>query len=578
MPTSYDHLFDGLYTYSLSVLCEPAAAAAAVLEVRRLAQRHGDRLADPALRRAWLYAAARCACVRRLPEAGRAAVDELPGELAALAWPEAAGITAEQREVLELTLRHRLDETELAAVLELPAAEAARLLTAARAELAATRRVLLALDDGGCPELARLGGSGEPPVLGPALRRELVGHLSDCPTCRGIAERTDAPAAEPRLLAAPPGLREAPDPAVPPAQPHFDAAGFPRHRAPAPVRRPGYGLPERLVLVRQRALTTGVLAAVLAAPLMALWVAHQDGSPTTGAAAVSSVRVDSPAPEPDTDEGAVPVAPLPAAGSGTAIHGVPAALVGTTTDGTGAETLLPRVLGAAVPVPGPGAVPLSSPLLHADPLPAASGLSVEAGSYGNRTVLTLTNTSTAPLDWHAVLSCDWLRLSRDSGTLEPGQRITVIVTVDDQHAPDGEWLAQISLPPSQDVVTLEGGPGLRGVPGPPTSSPSGFTPSPSANPSGSASATPSDGPSAGSSASTPPSSSASPSASPTSGVPVSASPGSTSPGSPSSGRPSPGSPSSTPSTRPTATPTPSESTSASTPDSTTSPSPSSPAR
>jgi hypothetical protein len=312
-----------------------------------------------------------------------------------------------------------------------------------------------------------------------------------------------------------------------------------------------------------------VLAAVLAAPLMALWVAHQDGTPTTGAAAVSSVRVDSPAPAAGSEDDAVPAVPAPAAGTtGTAIHGVPAALVGTATDGSGAETLLPRVLGAAVPVPAPGAVPLTSPLLHPAPVPAASPLTVEAGSYGNRTVLTLTNTGATPLDWHAVISCDWLRLSRDSGTLAPGQRITVIVTVDDQHAPDGVWTAQISLPPSQEVVTLAGGPGLRGVPGPATSSPSGLTPSPSASPSGSASATPSDGTSAGSSPSTAPSSSASPSASPTSGTPVSAPPGS----------PVPGSPSATPSTQPTAAPTPSNSTSASTPDSTTSPSPSSSAR
>ncbi|TQF04828.1 hypothetical protein E6W39_24620 [Kitasatospora acidiphila] len=571
MLTSYGRRLDGLYTYCLSVLCERPAAVAAVLEVRELARGGGAGRIDPALHRAWLYSAARYACVRRLSEAGGAVADELAG----LAWPEAAGLPAEQREALELSLRHGLDEAELAAVLDLPAAEAARLLAAARAELAATRRALLVLACGGCPELARLGGTGggprRPPVLGPALRRELVGHLAGCPTCRGIADRAEAPAAEPRLLPAPDDLHQAFDPTTPLPQVHFDPDGFPRHRAPGRLRRHGCELPARLVLMRQRALTTGVLAAVLAAPLTALWMAHQGDTTATGAATVSSVRVDTPAPAPgpQDDDTTAPLVPLPTPTPGTAIRGVPAALVETTTNG--AETLLPPVLGPAVPVPAPGAVPLSSPLLSPVPLPAASALRVEAAGYGKRTVLTLTNTGTSALDWHAVVSCDWLRLSRDSGTLEPGQRITVIVTVDDQRAPVDDWAAQISLPPSQAVVTLTGGPGLRGVPTPVASSPSGFTPSPSANPSGSASAIPSDGASAGSSASTAPSSSASPSASPTSGPPTSPSPTSPSPSATGS--------SITPSAQPTVAPTPSGPTSASTPGSTTStPSPSSPAR
>ncbi|MFE9426616.1 sigma-70 family RNA polymerase sigma factor [Kitasatospora sp. NPDC006697] len=562
MRTAYQRQLDGLYTYCLSVLCDPVAAAAATGEVRELAESGGDRLTDPALRRAWLYSAARYACVRRLA-GGRAdgPVDDPArqrGELAALAWPEAAGTTAEQREALELTLRHHLDEGELAAVLGLGPGAAARLLAGARAELATTRQALLVLGVGSCPELARLGGPGAEHwrgwVLGPALRRELVRHVDDCPTCRGTAGRVagavgpDAvPPAGLALLRAPAWLRDPAGarPAEEPPAAVFDARGLPRHRAPGLLERhrAGGDLHERLVVARQRLVSTGVLAAVLTAPLAAFWVAHRDGTPVAGAAAVSSVRVASPPPGAD-DEPPAAVAPIaPAVGDGGPEAAVPAPVVGRPGGGpavagavpvrglaaalvgsASAETLLPPLQGLAVPVPAAGAVPLSSPRLQPAPLPApAAALDVTAGSYGNRTVLTLTNTGGSPLDWHAVVGCDWLRLSRDSGSLAPGQRITVIVTVDDQHAPDADWTASIALPPSSAVVTLSGGPNRRGVPAPgPSASatdtpPAGTTPSASAKPSGSASATPSDAPSAGSSASTAPSSSESPSASPTSG-------------------------------------------------------------
>ncbi|WP_425556323.1 BACON domain-containing protein, partial [Kitasatospora nipponensis] len=390
---------------------------------------------------------------------------------------------------------------------------------------------------------------------------------------------------------------------------HFDQRGFPRHRAPTlwERHRPGGDLHERTVLVRQRALTTGVLAAVLSAPLAALWVAHRDGSVTEAAATVSAVRVDDGAgggpgeggpagggtsgtapsdrpgdgataalPGPGADGGSNPVtaAGSPGGRSGFAVAGLVGAVGRPGRAGgpaAGAETLLPALQGAAVAVPAPGAVPLDSPVLRSVPVPppgSAGGgtpsggarLTVQAGAYGPRTVLTLTNSGDAPIDWHAVVSCDWLRLSRDAGSLAPGQRITVTVTVDDQRAPQDHWTAQISLPPSEAVVTLEGGPD-RGQS--PTPSPSGATPSPStssspstgstpsasAKPSGTASSSPSETPTAGGSASSAPSSSVSPSASPTSGPSASTTP-SPRPSSPPSATPSPSATASAPASSP----------------------------
>ncbi|MFJ5883597.1 hypothetical protein [Kitasatospora cineracea] len=551
---AYGACVDGLFTYCLSVLCEHEAAGAAVLEVRDLARRHGGRIDDPALLRAWLYALARHRCLARLDgtaDEGGPVPDGPPGrerrrELASLAWPEAAGTDPEQREALELAVRHRLDGTEVAAVLGLSTEAAAALLDAAGAEVGRTRTALLVLGVGSCPELAQLGGVGAESwrgwVLGPALRRELVTHLVECPTCRGTAERVAGQlghglAGLPGLplLAAPGPLRPASAPvggtaflagaaagrraAQGPAEPRFDQRGFPRHRMPPAARG---------TAVRQRVVTTGVLAAVLAAPVVALWSAHRDGGEDR--TAVSSVRVDPtagpghrvPVPEPTAIAAALP----------------PTASVGSMelAGAVAAETSLPVVQGPAVAVPSPGAAALSSPALTAEPAPppsaTAARLAVEAGEYGNRTVLTLTNTGDGPLSWHAVLDVDWLRLSRDAGTLAPGQRITVTVTVDESRAPQSRWTAHLALPPSTAVVTLEGGTDHRGLPTPgdPSPTPSASasavqppSPSPSASGSGPAPSSPPPSASAPASPSASASGSGSPSAPPSPSAPASGS-------------------------------------------------------
>ncbi|GAA2813689.1 hypothetical protein GCM10010505_44480 [Kitasatospora aburaviensis] len=625
MLAAYDRQVDGLFTYCLSVLCEHDAATAALREVRELAVRHGARLAEPGLVRAWLYSLARYCCLRRLEEGtgagpgaavggtgpvgvasvGAAAVAARGGvceaetarrrrELASLAWPEAAGTDPEQREALELSVRHRLTPIEVAAVVGLPFDAVRALLASAEAEVGRTRAALLVLGVGSCPELDRLGGAGAESwrdwVLGPALRRELVQHVVDCPTCRGTAERvadevsagtaglsglpvltaptgptTPPPAGSgpvgggtgsvhflPHAAGARPARRSAgPVPVVEPCL-RFDQSGFPRHRAPDA----GRGL-----AVRRRVVTTGVLAAVLAAPVVALWAGHRGGGGPGTAAAVSTVRVEDDGrsaghrpggARPDGGPGqggpAGPVGPG-AGGVAPAVAGLELAWAGPAT----AETLLPGLLGPAVPVPAHGATPLGSPTLVAAPAPApgagpgvgtgtgrgpdapapAGLLTVEAGEYGNRTVLTLTNSGTTEIRWHAVVDAAWLRLSRDAGTLAPGQRITVIVSVDDDLAPTTPWTALIALPPSQAVVTLEGGPHRRGGPTPvePTAGPTeSGRPSPGGTPSstptgggpsgGGPTAGPSGSPSPGSTGSPAPTGGpASPTAAPSSSAP-----------------------------------------------------------
>ncbi|MGH1552426.1 hypothetical protein ACRAWF_10750 [Streptomyces sp. L7] len=112
-------------------------------------------------------------------------------ELALLAWPEAAGTTPEQREALELAVRHRLAVHEVAAVLGMDLATARELLASAACEVERTRAALAVVETGACPSVARLTGDHRL-VLSSALRRELVRHVDDCPRCRRTAEARGA--------------------------------------------------------------------------------------------------------------------------------------------------------------------------------------------------------------------------------------------------------------------------------------------------------------------------------------------------------------------------------------------------
>ncbi|MBO8189550.1 hypothetical protein [Streptomyces spirodelae] len=221
-------------------------------------------------------------------------------ELAALAWPEAAGISPEQREALELSVRHGLSPEQIAAVLSLTTAAAEDLLLNASCEVERTRAALRVVESGGCAAVARLAGD-ERLLLGTALRRELVRHVDECAQCRRAAEHAMAEVSWPGTAPASAALavlsapRSAVEAAVALARraraqrtPRFDRAGFPVCENERGARR------DRL---RARALTSTVVAAVLAAPVVALWAAYR-GAPVTG-----EPQADRSATAPDTQDG-----------------------------------------------------------------------------------------------------------------------------------------------------------------------------------------------------------------------------------------------------------------------------------
>ncbi|MET7484163.1 hypothetical protein [Streptomyces sp. NPDC005538] len=453
-PARYEPYLDGLFTYCLSVLCDHDTATAALGDVLALAERRGGRVPEPAGdRRAWLYALARWVCLRKLAEAkqkrqgthavGRTETEESSlsegareqrrRELARLAWPEAAGTTPEQREALELAVRHRLAAHEVAAVLGMDLATARELLASAACEVERTRAALAVVETGTCPSVARLTGDHQL-VLSSALRRELVRHVDDCPRCRRTAERA-LPGSWPGASVTP---AELPVLEAPRAALHMAMAHLPRARGTAAPRFDRRGFPmdpkdraARRDRLRARAVTTTVVATVIAAPVLALWAAYR-GTPTgegaDGRAVTASEQHGS-----GSLEGEVASGGYENAGDvGTASPG-----------GRPGKSGKNDVSVEVISVTGAGQK-------------GAGHLGVSAANSADTTLITLTASGSAPVRWSATTAAPWLYLSQSSGTLAPGESLTIKVYVDHLREPSGHWTARVAVSPAGAVVSIEG--------------------------------------------------------------------------------------------------------------------------
>ncbi|MET8298444.1 sigma-70 family RNA polymerase sigma factor [Streptomyces sp. NPDC005180] len=493
----FEPYLDGLFTYCLSVLCDHDAATEVLGDVLAVADRHPGRCPDEGGRRAWLYALARWACLRRLAEQRRARqgahsarrTPEHTGperapqvqdpldvsayrrtELARLAWPEAAGTTPEQREALELAVRHRLGVSELASVLGTAAGAARELLLAAACEVERTRAALAVVETGNCPAVSRLTGEdGDRDVLlSSTLRAELVRHVDDCPRCRRVAERVGATSPWPgsgALHAALP-LVAAPRGAVRAAMlrsgrrrggrpgPRFDRTGFPMDPKDRAARR------DRL---RARAVTTTVVATVVAAPVIALWAAYR-GAPTIGEPVGDGTRIS--AGEAEFPPPLVDGRPL------TAYENT-----GNTARTTGEPGF---ATGTAVPDVSVAVISSGAPATPEAAGPGSPGrLTVSATTRGGTTLLTLSASGGSPVDWRLWCDAPWLRASRTAGTLAPGESVTLRITVDAEAQPVGAWSARVGVDPGGAVVSIQG----RGRPAPdPDPTPPAPDPTPTPTP------------------------------------------------------------------------------------------------
>ncbi|MFD6278526.1 hypothetical protein ACFWFI_23615 [Streptomyces sp. NPDC060209] len=500
-PARYEPYLDGLFTYCLSVLCDHEAATEALGSVLAIAERQDGRCpAAEEERKSWLYALARWTCLRALTEqrrgrqahrrpsvphgtapregrsgAGGRGADGTPEEaaspgtstespvtearrreLAQLAWPEAAGTTPEQREALELAVRHGLTPRAVAAVLGLDPGSARELLSGAACEVERTRAALAVVETGNCPAVARLTGAHQV-LLSAALRRELVRHVDDCPRCRRAAERAGATGPWPGATVTPAAalpVVEAPRPSVHVAltharrsrsgAPRFGRTGFPLDPKDHAARR------DRL---RARVVTTTVVATVVAAPVIALWAAYR-GAPLTGEGRDTSVTATDVDGEPGTEGD--PYDHYENAGNARPEGN------GGFTDGARSPDVSAEVISVG-----------------ADP-DTAGTLAVSARSSGGRTTITLTATGDEAVAWSARADAPWLRLSRTSGTVAPGRSATFYVFVNRTAEPQGPWSARVLLAPSGSAVAITGHGATAPRPGSPEPSPdpSSGTPDP----------------------------------------------------------------------------------------------------
>ncbi|WP_346115421.1 sigma-70 family RNA polymerase sigma factor, partial [Nonomuraea maheshkhaliensis] len=203
----YDSYAERLHDYAFSLARADDLAADAVHDALVTAQQCVGRLKDPARLRPWLYALTRFQVRARLARRSGTPAGGLPlpepdehedPELADLVHETLGELSGGEREVLELSLRHDLTPSEVAAVLGLTSRQAAARLGRARdqLEIAAAAVVLARVGRAHCPDLSAMVDSWEGPLT-PLLRRRLSGHIGGCEVC---TERRHRQVSAARLL------------------------------------------------------------------------------------------------------------------------------------------------------------------------------------------------------------------------------------------------------------------------------------------------------------------------------------------------------------------------------------------
>ncbi|WP_329084632.1 sigma factor [Streptosporangium sp. NBC_01469] len=200
----YDSYAERLNDYAHSLLGDRETAAGAVHDALVTAQGSVDRLREPGRLRAWLYALVRIRCAdgaRGGPQGSPPPdIHDDPGEreLAALVHEAMAELSGQEREVLELSLRHDLGSGEVGAVLGLTSRQVTAKLGRARDHLenAAAAVVLAKVGRAHCPDLSAMVDSWEGPLT-TMLRRRLSAHIGRCEVC---VERRDRHVSAGRLL------------------------------------------------------------------------------------------------------------------------------------------------------------------------------------------------------------------------------------------------------------------------------------------------------------------------------------------------------------------------------------------
>ncbi|QKW38369.1 sigma-70 family RNA polymerase sigma factor [Actinomadura sp. NAK00032] len=206
----YDTYAPFLFDYCHGLLRDRVEAAGALRNTVIAAREHVGRLTEPDRLRGWLYAIARKECMRRRDSPNRhigqeapEAEDELTQEQLArreerrlLAHSALAALNGRQREAIDLSVRHELDEVDLCGVFGIPLEETLALVEKAREDLGAALHAALVAQNHwkSCPSLAALTESWP---LTPQTAGSLVRHVGSCPVC---GEQETPPLPPDRLL------------------------------------------------------------------------------------------------------------------------------------------------------------------------------------------------------------------------------------------------------------------------------------------------------------------------------------------------------------------------------------------
>jgi RNA polymerase sigma factor (sigma-70 family) len=484
---AYDRYADPLYRYCLAWLGEPAEAADAVqdtfvIAAARAAARLVD-LSEPERLRAWLYAVARNEC-QRIRRPGRpvfasaqapdvtaddAAVRE-DAERARLLDAATGGLTPDEREVIELELRHGFAVAEVAAVVGVSRSQANALASRARRHLDACLGAVVVARAGRrdyCDSLSRMLGDWDGQLTVP-LRKRLDRHIGRCAACstrRDLELHPAQPPGDALAAAAAAGLRVSPGPpdvlrartlglaagqdqdaiahraAILGRAGEFDSHGFPEP-VPEPKEAPAGGDEGGPGRRRGRVAVAAGLAAAAAIGVVAFALVDGSGhekqaggqvsgsAPSTGASAPapfpaspgtsptsSATRVAAKATATPKTTGSATTAP-----QGTSTSASRATTPATTTNPSATATAArPTASGtAATPTAtskaAPGTLAVS---------PSGGGLGVPPGGA----TISLTAQG-GPVTWSSTVSSGLgtVHLSPSEGTISAGATVTVTVT------------------------------------------------------------------------------------------------------------------------------------------------------
>ena len=478
LAAAYDRYAAALHTYCRTLLAEPADAADAVQDTFIVAAAKLDGLRDPDRLRPWLYAVARNECHRRLrarartvdlDEAGEMTDDAAPdvgraaerADLRNLVRSAIAGLNPGEREVIELSLRHDLEGSDLADALGVPVNQAHALASRARGQLERSLGALLVARSGreDCPELNEILASwdGDLTVL---LRKRVSRHIEQCDVCGERKRRELSPA---MLLGAlpvfmlPPGLREQvlrlvsdPRPQAARYREHvahhaepFGRSGFPIALAPLARLRPrGRTIAFAAVAALLIILVGGVAAAAMLRHGGGTTDAAAHDGATLGASPSGSASSSptGPGKSPDAKHAKKAASASPSAAPGPASAASPTAAPKPTTT-TSKPTPTKSPTPSPSPPPSPGTLSES---------PAA----IRIPDLGDSSTFTLTATG-GPASF-SITGPTGLSISPASGNLTAGETVTVTVTAVGNGPPDfindltvdpGGLTVQVDYPP-----------------------------------------------------------------------------------------------------------------------------------